>query len=77
MGTTRGPHGGVRLRRPPADVRLVEVIPDAAPGASASPAIAWLAERLAAARRSVLEHATLAGLLTVERERRADTDWQI
>jgi Rrf2 family protein len=75
--TARGPRGGVRLQRAPEDTRLIDVIADAAPGAATSPAVTWLVARLDVARRAVLESTTLAGLLAVERERRANTDWQI
>jgi hypothetical protein len=75
--TSRGPRGGVRLARPPEDTRLTAVLPAPAPAAVGSPALVWLADRLAAARRAVLDRTTLAGLLAVERERRTDTDWEI
>jgi hypothetical protein len=77
VATSRGPRGGVRLAHPPEDTRLTVVLSEPAPAAGSSPAIAWLEDRLAAARRAVLDRTTLAGLLAVERERRAETDWQI
>jgi DNA-binding IscR family transcriptional regulator len=77
VATSRGPRGGVRLSRPPEDTTLATVLPETAPAAVGSPAIAWLSDRLAAARRAVLDRTTLSGLLAVERERRAETDWQI
>jgi len=74
---SRGPRGGVRLSHLPEDVRLATVLPETAGASRVGPAVRWLAGRLAAARREVLERTTLAGLLAVEREQRAGTDWQI
>jgi DNA-binding IscR family transcriptional regulator len=75
--TSRGPRGGVRLVRTPEDTRLAEVMPESPSAIARSPAVRWLAQRLAAARNDVLTDATLAALLAIERERRADEDWQI
>ncbi len=77
VATSRGSRGGVRLARPPEDTRLAAVLPEPATAIVRSPALVWLADRLATARHAVLDRTTLAGLLAVERERRAETDWQI
>jgi hypothetical protein len=76
VATARGPRGGFRLQRRPKETRLAELLGDAPTAPSGSPAVVWLADRLAGARHTVLEETTLAGLLAVERER-SETDWQI
>lgn len=73
LRSIRGPKGGYQLARPPADIRISEVI-DALEGERASPppgerntpeyrVLISLADRLEQARRLVLETSTLQDLL--------------
>ena len=77
--TGRGPSGGTRLALRPEDVSLAAVLPAmprrAAPRGGRG--VAYLADRLAAARSEVLHSLSLAALRDVERSTAGADDWQI
>ena len=65
--TARGHRGGVRLARPPEQIRLSDVLPDEAAAPHQHVTVREVSRRLAGARRTVLEGMTLADLFAIER----------
>ena len=77
LATARGPHGGVRLARPPELVALADVAPVPPTHRAGGAALSWLDDALAGARRGVLEKTTLADLVAIERRSADKEDWNI
>lgn len=79
VASTRGPAGGVRLARPPGEITLDAVLPvrSRPHGARGGSAVAYLFERLAAARRDTLASISLGSLRDLERRLATTEDWQI
>ena len=75
--TSRGPRGGARLAAPPSNLHLTALLPgDEDPGAG-SPALQWLAGRLAGARAESLRGLTLEHLVRVEQVQAKVPDYEI
>jgi hypothetical protein len=68
VATVRGPKGGARLARPPAEVKLASVLGREARYQRGGAAVRWLAGRLSTARDDLLCSTTFADLLRMERE---------
>lgn len=77
VATSRGPRGGARLAVAPSDLDLAPLLPGGEDPVAGSPALQWLAGRLARAREESLRGITLAHLARVEQAQTEGPDYEI